>query len=79
MKCGVPTRQSIQSLPLRGQEKDGKKVDLVSTQADFVAFGHGAHACPGRFFAAEVLKLMLAHVVMNYDVKLCGDRPKNLE
>ena len=28
---------------------------------------------PGRFFAANELKCMLAHVVAHYDVKLPGD------
>lgn len=35
---------------------------------------------PGRFFAANELKAMFAHVVMNYDVKVEkeGQRPENL-
>jgi len=33
---------------------------------------------PGRFFAANELKAMMAHILLNYDVKLAGDaRPKN--
>ncbi|GLB41513.1 putative cytochrome p450 [Lyophyllum shimeji] len=62
------------------KENAGRKVDMVSTHSDFVAFGHGRHACPGRFFAANELKIMLAHVVMNYDVKLegRGGRPENM-
>lgn len=34
---------------------------------------------PGRFFAANELKAMLAHLVLNYDVKLEneGVRPPN--
>jgi cytochrome P450 len=61
-------------------ENEGRKVDMVSTHADFIAFGHGRHACPGRFFAANELKLMLAHIVMNYDVKLEkeGERPEDM-
>ncbi|CAK5284541.1 unnamed protein product [Mycena citricolor] len=43
---------------------------MVTTNArDHLVFGHGRHACPGRFFAAAELKAMLAHVVLNYDVK----------
>ncbi|RDB27706.1 Ent-kaurene oxidase [Hypsizygus marmoreus] len=55
-----------------------RKVDMASTHADFLAFGHGRHACPGRFFAANELKLMLAHILMTYDVKLEGEHPKNM-
>lgn len=32
-----------------------------------IAFGHGEHACPGRFFAANEVKVMLCHLVMKYD------------
>ncbi|KAF8075266.1 cytochrome P450 [Lyophyllum atratum] len=62
------------------KENAGRKVDMVSVRSDFVAFGHGRHACPGRFFAANELKIMMAHLVMTYDVKLEGDggRPENM-
>ncbi|CAJ2508095.1 Uu.00g092810.m01.CDS01 [Anthostomella pinea] len=33
-------------------------------------FGLGKHACPGRFFAANEVKLILAHLLLNYDIKL---------
>ncbi|KAJ7086248.1 cytochrome P450 [Mycena epipterygia] len=42
---------------------------MVSTAQDHLVFGHGRHACPGRFFAATELKAMLAHLLINYDVK----------
>ncbi|KAI0795985.1 cytochrome P450 [Abortiporus biennis] len=43
---------------------------LVTTSSQFLTFGHGRHACPGRFFAATELKSMLAHLVLHYDVKM---------
>ena len=35
---------------------------------------------PGRFFAANELKAILAYIVANYDLKIAGDggRPANL-
>lgn len=43
---------------------------LVSTSTLHLGFGHGAHACPGRFFAANEVKIALAHLLMKYDWKL---------
>ncbi|KAL7270798.1 hypothetical protein RUND412_006482 [Rhizina undulata] len=44
-----------------------------------LGFGDGRHACPGRYFAADELKLMLIEVLENYDIKLRdGKRPKSL-
>lgn len=47
--------------------------------ADF-DYALGRLLSPGRFFAANELKAMLAHIVLNYDVKLPGDgkRPENM-
>lgn len=33
--------------------------------------GHGRHACPGRFYAAAELKVVLAEILSTYDIKLC--------
>jgi cytochrome P450 len=58
-----------------------KQYGIISTSGEFLPFGLGRHACPGRYFAASELKLMLAYVVKNYDVKLeqgDGSRPKDL-
>jgi len=50
---------------------------LVTTDVSFQSFGHGRHACPGRFFAATEMKLMLAILVSRYDVMLApGTGPK---
>ncbi|AEO55817.1 hypothetical protein MYCTH_2108406 [Thermothelomyces thermophilus ATCC 42464] len=45
---------------------------FATTSTDYPAFGHSRNACPGRFFAANDLKLILAHLVLNYDI-----RPRN--
>jgi len=45
------------------QENRGRKVDMASTHDDFLAFGYGLHACPRRLFAADVLRLMLVHLM----------------
>ncbi|KAL4865748.1 hypothetical protein BDV12DRAFT_187932 [Aspergillus spectabilis] len=45
-----------------------KRASLTTTTDSFLVFGHGRHACPGRFFAAHLMKLILAYLVQNYDV-----------
>lgn len=54
-----------------------KKANLsfVSAGPQYHPFGHGRHACPGRFFAANELKLLLAHMVQNYDFQFLESRP----
>jgi len=51
-------------------EEERAKQQMVATTATHLSFGYGRHACPGRFFAAVELKAMMAHLVLNYDVKL---------
>ncbi|KIJ13827.1 hypothetical protein PAXINDRAFT_13375 [Paxillus involutus ATCC 200175] len=62
-----------------GEDGDNAKHSFASTSPDYLTFGHGRHACPGRFFVATELKTMLAHVVTSYDIKLEDNatRPRN--
>jgi cytochrome P450 len=55
------------------------KHQLCTTGTDSISFGHGTHACPGRFFAANEIKVVLAHLLLNFDIKLKeGEgRPEN--
>ncbi|KXS97072.1 hypothetical protein AC578_10785 [Pseudocercospora eumusae] len=50
---------------------------LVSTCPEFTAFGHGKHACPGRFFAANEVKIAMMHLLIKYDFKF--DNPKDAD
>ncbi|KAF5011269.1 hypothetical protein FDECE_2622 [Fusarium decemcellulare] len=50
---------------------------LVSTSVEHVGFGLGIHACPGRFFAANELKVVLSLMLMNYDWRLTTDGEPN--
>lgn len=55
-----------------------KSKSIVSTSQDFLLFGHGRHACPGRFFIEGELKMLLAYMLMNYDLQhFSKGRPKN--
>jgi cytochrome P450 len=61
---------------VRGSEL---KYQHGSTSTDFINFGHGLWACPGRFFAAAQLKTIMAYLLMNYDMKLKEGETKPLQ
>ncbi|KAJ3955148.1 hypothetical protein N0V92_008336 [Colletotrichum tropicale] len=50
-------------------EQPGKAnyAQLVVTSPDHLAFGHGDHACPGRFFAAYEIKIIMCHLLLKYE------------
>ncbi|KAK5996029.1 Cytochrome P450 monooxygenase phmB [Cladobotryum mycophilum] len=65
---------------LKKREEPGAehRYQFVSTGPVDPTWGDGTQACPGRFFANSTLKVCLAHVLMNYNVKLQEgqERPK---
>jgi cytochrome P450 len=52
-----------------------KHLAMISPADDFLQFGHSPHPCPGRFFAAAQLKVLLGCMVLNYDIKPLEKRP----
>ncbi|KNB10833.1 hypothetical protein FOXG_10952 [Fusarium oxysporum f. sp. lycopersici 4287] len=59
----------------------GKKYMYSSSGTDDLSWGFGRHACPGRYLSAINIKLIMAELLMNYDIKLPDgvSRPKNIE
>ncbi|EKM83196.1 hypothetical protein AGABI1DRAFT_125670 [Agaricus bisporus var. burnettii JB137-S8] len=54
---------------------------LVSLSSEYIVFGNGRHACPGRFLAANTVKTVFTYIVLNYDVQLENGslkRPPNI-
>lgn len=45
-------------------------LSFVSTGSQFLTFGHGKHACPGRYLVEFELKMILAYVLLHYDLEL---------
>ncbi|RMJ20110.1 hypothetical protein CDV36_000278 [Fusarium kuroshium] len=69
-------------LNLRSQPGQENAHQFVTTSPQHMLFGHGTHACPGRFFASNEMKIALCHLLLKYDWKLCDgqtERPKNLQ
>ncbi|EUC32268.1 hypothetical protein COCCADRAFT_37788 [Bipolaris zeicola 26-R-13] len=57
-------------LRLRETPEFSNKAHFVSTSPDHLGFGHGIHACPGRFFAANETKIALSFLLLRYDWEL---------
>jgi cytochrome P450 len=58
---------------LRDQPGLEAKHQTVTTSLDYLVFGHGRGACPGRFFAIYEIKMLLIQFLRNYDLRLPGD------
>lgn len=65
---------------MREDPEKQNSAHLVSTGPEHLAFGHGQHACPGRFFAANEVKVALLGILLKYDISLPDDaEPKVYE
>ena len=54
-----------------------RNTGLIATSDTFFPFSHGRHTCLGRFFVAFEMKLILAYIVMNYEIEPLKERPPN--
>lgn len=55
---------------MRGEGAEDARHQFVSVSQLLGSFGYGRHACPGRFFAANELKLILARAILTYDIRM---------
>ncbi|RYP89830.1 hypothetical protein DL770_004041 [Monosporascus sp. CRB-9-2] len=65
---------------LRSKPEDANKFQFASPTYDSMQFGFGKDACPGRFFASNQIKIILAYILSHYDIKFeegVVGRPKN--
>ncbi|KAF6789066.1 cytochrome P450 [Colletotrichum sojae] len=60
-------------------EMDGRAQYVASNPAS-LSFGYGRHACPGRFFAAQEIKAIMAYILREYDMQFSSgqSRPESL-
>jgi cytochrome P450 len=56
------------------------RTQYVASNPASMSFGFGRHACPGRFFAANEIKAIMAYLLDNYDFKFADGqkRPESL-
>ncbi|KAF4998659.1 hypothetical protein FGRMN_2985 [Fusarium graminum] len=50
---------------------------LPTATKDFLAWGLGRNACPGRLFASNEVKMMIAYALSHYDIEHLVERPRN--
>ena len=62
---------------LEGAVAKDKHNSLNQTTETFLGWGHGRKACPGRWFATDVMRLMIASMVMDYEIEPLVPRPNN--
>ncbi|KAF5386049.1 hypothetical protein D9615_002542 [Tricholomella constricta] len=63
------------------EEDNSSKYGFATPDSSYLPFGAGRHACAGRFFAATELKIMLAHILLKYDISFppgVMSRPANV-
>ncbi|EUC27499.1 hypothetical protein COCCADRAFT_41791 [Bipolaris zeicola 26-R-13] len=53
-----------------GKEAVIARNQFVTSNETNLAFGYGRHVCPGRFFAANEIKMILVKLILEYDVKM---------
>lgn len=60
----------------------GAANQFVTVSPTNLTFGYGRHACPGRFFAANEIKMIVSRALLDYDIKMTDgakERYANLE
>jgi cytochrome P450 len=78
-----PLQQNADDRTAEEKKKAGgyDSTAFVTTSPDYLAFGHGKHACPGRFLVDFELKMIVAYILKHYDLKFPaeyeGKRPSN--
>lgn len=56
--------------PLPSMSPQQKPSKLTDVNMTFHVWGTGRMACPGRFYAAAVMKVVLGQLIMHYDCQL---------
>ena len=52
---------------------------FVTVTKENMSFGLGRHACPGRFFAANEIKLILARMLLEFDFRMPEGQEKRFD
>ncbi|KAK8021975.1 Cytochrome P450 monooxygenase paxP [Apiospora rasikravindrae] len=64
--------------PVSEKTKSTRVKAAVNASPNHLSWGIGKSQCPGRFFAVDELKLIMAHVLIYYEVEHIPVRPENV-
>lgn len=70
------TFDGFRSYRARLQPEQSTRHLMVSTDKNHLYFGYGKQACPGRFFAANEMKMILIRLLIDYDIRLPEGKKK---
>jgi cytochrome P450 len=70
----------FRSYRIRQQEGEINDHQFSSIERTVLNFGHGVSACPGRFFASLIIKMVFVKLLTEYEFKFLPGtgRPKNM-
>ncbi|KAK4448683.1 cytochrome P450 [Podospora aff. communis PSN243] len=72
-----PFRFTRPQLASKRRQTSSPGLGFVTTSEHYMGFSHGRSACPGRFFANSLLKIVLGHILLHYDIAPMEKRPTN--
>lgn len=47
-------------------------------EPSYLVWGFGRHTCPGRFFALAMIKMIVSHMLIHYDIQPLAKRPQDM-
>ncbi|CAI6285304.1 unnamed protein product [Periconia digitata] len=65
-----PSPEEFQPRRFMDSDTSVRGTKFTEVSEKFPVWGYGSLACPGRFHASIVMKLVIAHFVMRYDMRL---------
>lgn len=64
----------------RQKPGESNRHQFATTDSNNLHFGHGKYACPGRFFASNEIKMILATFLLRFNIRFPDgqSRPRNM-
>lgn len=78
--AGATSFDGFRYFKTREDPAEANKHQFAMTDSNNLHFGHGKFSCPGRFFASNEIKILMAHLLIGYEFKYPPgqSRPRNL-